>query len=349
MASFSSALAVFILVLFNGCFTLPVDVYDSTQQNTLGLQFTSNTETNENMGFDVSTPFVTSSNNGKQEQIDSVSTPMEESSTYIAQYPVNGKQILEDSFSTPMESSTYPVKSVGNDKREFEDSFSTPMESEDNDKREYNDDLLLSTTGLNLGITDFDRQDVTNNLQGESDRENSPKRETKIESTINDMFLSTSTNVVQKPPTSQSLISPSKGKYTGLLQLDNNNQEEQVPDQQQELEPEAATTRPFNNFKLFRQVQAKSELRSIDQIPSDTGVEQSSTESTPRTAIYDQKPLDSFAPNLSGVMILDDNNTMVVTDIPSLLSTSTKTIEKQEVPLNQGKESLYTEKKEQNN
>jgi len=56
MASFISALALFVLVLSNGCFTLPVDnkqfststsssLHNLTNEQTLGLQLVSNNET----------------------------------------------------------------------------------------------------------------------------------------------------------------------------------------------------------------------------------------------------------------------------------------------------------------
>jgi hypothetical protein len=46
--------------------------------------------------------------------------------------------------------------------------------------------------------------------------------------------------------------------------------------------------------------------------------------------------------------MLDENNTMVVTNLPEKFSTSTIKNLQEEKPLNQGKESLHSEEKESN-
>jgi hypothetical protein len=335
MASFISALALFILVLSNGCFTLPVDneyLFNSTQQNTFVLQFTSQNQTNEHMELDISTPFDSSTSQYE----DSTST-FTESSTFGVPQSDYGKREEDDLFSTSTESTTYITEQPNNDKREyFGDSFSTTdsVEPVDNNKREYDDDdLLLTTPELIAEPTDFDRQ---------GDRENL-KRENQVVTTTNDvlLFTSTSSSVAPQLYTSESSTSTSTGKYTGLLPLETDNHEEH--EHEPEPEPEPKPTKPL---KLKKKIHPIAESVPLDKLPSENVAEQDSKESTPRTAVYDQKVSDSFAPNFNGVMILDDNNTMVVTDTPNLLSISTKLIEKQEIPLNQGKESLHTEKKE---
>jgi len=75
-------------------------------------------------------------------------------------------------------------------------------------------------------------------------------------------------------------------------------------------------------------------------------IEEDPHESSVPIAQFDQEASDKI-PNVPVYnMILDENNTLIVTDLPEKFSTTSMKNLNEEKQLNQGEESLHTEKKE---
>jgi hypothetical protein len=364
MASFISALSLFILVLSNGCFTLPIldeqfptSTYSSmvdgvTTGETFNLRSVNNDlssdmhnqhSTNEFMGFDVST---------------FTNEPM----AFIHQEPFAEKREYDDVSFTTVD----PFAK----KREYNDvSFTTvdPFA----EKREYND-LSFTTVEPTTEIAELGRRSLMNEFENETEYST---HQMKVESTTKHMlqFTSTSSAVTPELYTSSSSFAPefdtssstfapkfytssssfapkfdtsssstststSTKKYIGLLK------------DQDKYEEEYKEERPTKYIKYQRKpskeyetsTTQKSEVYSEEKSPSED-----SKDSLIPTAIFDQQALDQVSiPN--DFLIIDEGNDLLVTGLPNKIFPTTMAYKKEAKPLNQGKKPAYTEEKESN-
>jgi hypothetical protein len=334
MSSFISTLSLFIFILSNGYLTLPINneqffnstfssLNNLTTEQTSTLQFVSDNETtvfpnmnknylsDEHIGFKIST----SMDNLSEEDATQVS------STF-------------DYFFTS--ESTITTEQYFNDKHDYDQSLSSSSEptiqtteQSYSNKHDY-DDLLFTTVEPTTQITELQRRGLTNELESETESE-TDKREIQIELTTNDLlsFTSTSSAVAPELYTSEVSISTSTEKYTGLLTYQNEQEQ------------------PTKYVKTLKKTTQKSKL--IPTTNSNVQSEEDSKEPTAPTAIFDQEPLNKIPHVPNDFLILDENNTLVVTDLPDKLSTSTIQNTEEQKPLNQGKESLHSEEKESDN
>jgi len=312
MASFIPALSFFILVLFNGYFTLPINDEqlssttflllndDVTTENAFNLRLISNDETTELPGLDK-------------------------------------KSFIDEHIGFEM--STATLETFGHAVQKFNE-LSAPefmtltTESSLTDKRDDRDDFLFTTMESSTKGMEFERRSFKTDFENETESESDPnKREMPVEFTTSNMLLFTSTasNVAPKLYTSES--STSTEKYTGLLKYQKENKEE-------EEEPEEPT-------KLTKTIKKVSPIKPIKVEIEDQSTEDLKGPTAP-TAVFDQEALKkiSYVPN--DFLILDENNTLVVTELPEKLSTSTLKNLKEQKPLTQGEESLQPEEKEPN-
>lgn len=314
MASFISTLSLFILVLSQSCFTLPIinqqllsltSNNDLTTEQAFNLRLVADDETDvlpntekisfndEHIGFQIST-----SANGLSEE-----------KTRQEIHTLN-------EFSTS-KSSIYTTEQSSNDKYNNHDYSSFPT--------------IESITQA----VELQQQAFINDLETKND-----KQEPEIELTTIDMILfpstsssvapkfskSSSSSVAPQIFTSQSSTSSSKSteKYPDLLKDDN----EHDHDQEQ-------TTKSIKTQKKF-EIKAKVQL------------EEDSKESTVPTAVFDQEALKKIVNIPNDYLILDENNDIVVTGLPSQMFTSTMKTKNEQKSLNQGKESSQSKEKESN-
>jgi len=377
MASFISALSLLVLVLFNGCFTLPIDdeqfsssTFSSlTNETTFGLQLvtdnatsefsnmTRNYPSDEHMTFEPTTVTEQSDNDKRDYHDDSLLSSSEPTSTtevsdtdkrdyhddllLSSSEPIttteesnnDKRDYHDDLLLSTSEPTTYTTESLDTDKRDHEDyllSFSEStkiIEQSDTDKRDY-EDSLFTTIESSTQVPELERRAFMNDIETETETVND-KREMPVELLTNDTFSSTSipTTVVPLVNTSESSISTSTEKYVGLLK------HEKVDEEEEER-------KPIKPIKKLRKTTPEPEIQSEDE------PEEDHHESTVPTAEFDQEGSDKM-PNVPVYnMILDENNTLIVTDVPEKFSTTTVKNLKEEKLLNQGEESLHTEKKE---
>jgi len=333
MASFISTLSLFIFILSNGYLTLPINneqffnstfssLNNLTTEQTSTLQFVSDNETtvlpnmnknylsDEHIGFEIST------------SMDNLS---EENATQVSS--------TFDYFFTS--ESTITTEQYFNDKHDYDQSLSSSSEptiqtteQSYSNKHDY-DHLLFTTVEPTTQITELERRGLTNELESETESE-TDKREVQVELTTNDLlsFTSTSSAVAPALYTSEVSISTSTEKYTGLLTYENEQEQ------------------PTKYVKTLKKTTQKSKL--IPTINSNVRSEEDSEEPTAPIAVFDQEALNKIPYVPNDFLILDENNTLVVTDLPDKLSTSTIQNTEEQKPLNQGKESLYSEEKESN-
>jgi len=86
--------------------------------------------------------------------------------------------------------------------------------------------------------------------------------------------------------------------------------------------------------KTLKKTTQKSKL--IPTINSNVRSEEDSEEPTAPIAVFDQEALNKIPYVPNDFLILDENNTLVVTDLPDKLSTSTIQNTEEQKPLNQG-------------
>jgi len=273
MASFISALLLFILVLFNGYFTIPV--------------------VDEHMGFEMPPSFYNSS----EEDFDQVLRKFDELS--------------------PTESMIFTTESPFPDKRVHDDLSFTTSESSFYDKQNH-DDLLFTTMEPTTSMVEPERRSFESKID---------EQEMQVEFTTSDMLLFTSTasNITPELYTTQSSTLTSTEKYK-------NHEEEEEPEQ---------TTKLTKTFKVLpKKTNSYSFRRSINR--------RSKRTNSSNSCIWSRsiKKKLSYIPN--DFMVLDENNTFVVTDIPERYSLSVTKDKNEQQPLSQGKESLQLEEKESN-
>jgi hypothetical protein len=335
MSSFISTLSLFIFILSNGYLTLPINneqffnstfssLNNLTTEQTSTLQFVSDNETtvfpninkkhlsDGHIGFEIST------------SMDNLS---EENATQIS-------STFDYFFTTE---STITTEQYFNDKHDYDQSLSSSSEptiqtteQSYSNKHDY-DDLLFTTVEPTTQITGLERRGPTNELESETEAE-TDKREIEIELTTNDLFSFPSTSSAVAPAlyTSEVSISTSTEKYTGLLTYENEQEQ------------------PTKYVKTLKKTTQKSKL--IPTINSNVqSEEEDSKEPTAPIAVFDQEALNKIPYVPNDFLILDENNTLVVTDLPDKLSTSTIQNTEEQKPLNQGKESLHSEEKESDN
>jgi len=394
MASFIPALSIFILVLFNGCFTLPIVVDeqlssstfpslndDLTTEHALNLRLVPDNETSvlpdidkkglidEHMGFEMSTSFynspvekvgralrtfdeltvtesitfTTESSLPDKRDHDDLSFTTIEPTTYTTESSFADKGDHDDFSFTTIEPTTYTSESSFTDKQDHDNVLFTTVEpttytseSSFGDKGDH-DDLSFTTIEPTTPLPELERRSFTSEFENETETESeTDKREMQVEFTTSDMlsFTSTASNVAPALYTSQSSNSTSTEKYTGLLKYQNENQEEEEPEQSTKLTKTVKKVLPTKSSKV------QSEDQSDDQSAEDP------KEPTAPTAVFDQEALKkiSYIPN--DFMVLDENNTLVVTDIPEKHSASTMKNKNEQQPLTQGEESLQPEEKE---
>jgi competence protein ComGF len=369
MASFICALLLFILVLFNGCFTLPID--DEQKIN-----FGSDSETNgvplltrdypldEHIGFTESTTVTAQSNNGKRyhddlllsssepttyetEQSDNdkrvhddlLLTSSSEPTTTIEQSD-NDKRVHDDLLLSSSEPTTYETEQSDNDKHVHDDylltssELTTTIEQSDNDKRVHDDYLLSTTVDSSTPIVEVERRVFKDDLENEIETVDG-KREMPVQLLTNNTLSSTSTPISSTvaPKFSVSVSSTSTltstEKYIGLLKNENVTEEEE----------------PIKPLKKIRR-RPHLKLTPTTPVIQSKETEEDPHESSVPIAQFDQEASDKI-PNVPVYnMILDENNTLVVTELPEKLSTTAMKNLNEEKQLNQGEESLHTEKKE---
>jgi hypothetical protein len=331
MSSFISTLSLFIFILSNGYLTLPINneqFFNSTSsslnnltiEQTSTLQFVSDNETtvfpnmNKNYLSDEHIGFEisTSMDNLSEENVTQVS------STF-------------DYFFTS--ESTITTEQYFNDKHDYDQSLSSSSEPtiQTTEQSYSNKHQLFTTVEPTTQITELERRGLTNELESETEAE-TDKREIEIELTTNDLFSFPSTSSAVAPAlyTSEVSISTSTEKYTGLLTYENEQEQ------------------PTKYVKTLKKTTQKSKL--IPTINSNVqSEEEDSKEPTAPIAVFDQEALNKIPYVPNDFLILDENNTLVVTDLPDKLSTSTIQNTEEQKPLNQGKESLHSEEKESNN
>lgn len=302
MASFISALSLFILILSHGCFTLPI-INQQLSSSTSNNDLTTEQALNLRLVADDETDVLpdTEKKNFNDEHI--------------------GFQISTSANGLSEEKTTQEIHTLN----QFSTSKSTIYTNEQS-SNDNHDHLSFPTVEPIIQIVELQQQPFINDLETKND-----KQETEIELTTSDLILfpSTSSSVVPKLSksssssvapqifTSQSSTSSSKSteKYSDLLKDDN----EHDHDQEQ-------TTKTIKT-------KTKSEIQPKVQL------EENSKESTVPTAVFDQEALKKIVNIPNDYLILDENNDIVVTGLPSRISTSTMKNKNEQKSLNQGKES----------
>jgi len=371
MASFIASLSLFVLILSNGCFTLPiVDEqlwtstflplnHDLTTDSVFNLRFVPENETNvlpdleikrssdEHMGFEAST-----------------SLP----GLWEANVVRASRTFDELSTSQPW---TF---------------------TNERSRTDVHQDLLFPTVEPTTQVDNFERRSLNSEFENGTETGND-KQQMQVELTTNVMpsFVSTSSVVVPQVYVLKSSTSTSTEKYTGLLKDENEHvqEEEQVqpkkfiktvrkpastPAPEEELEqstkPMKTLRKPVTTpapedehehvheeepeqstkpMKTLRKPVPKPEVKPSRKITTQSEVEsdEDSKESGARTAVFDQEALNKVSNVPNDFMVLDENNDFSVT-VQSVdkISTSTMKNIKEKKPLNQGEESSHSEEKE---
>jgi len=362
MASFIAALSLFILVIFNGCFTLPIanEQPSSSTISSLNDDLTTGKAVNlrsvlddeisvlpdidkkdskdEHMGFEVST---------------SVDDLSKEKDARVLR-TVNELSTSEPIASTNGQSS--------------------------NNKR-HHDDLSFTTVEPITHVAQLKQRGFSNEVDNENDINNN-KQETEVELTTNDMLLFTSTSSAAAPElyTSESstLISTSTEKHIALPkhepepepelepkpkpeleskpkpelepkpkpELGSKPKPKLGPKPEPELEPEHEEKPEQEQTTTSTKIQRKATPKSKVQLEDKS--EEDSKEPTVPTTVFIHETSDKILNIPNGFLILEENIDIVVTGLPNNNSTSTIDNKKEEKPLNQGKESLHTEEKKPN-
>jgi hypothetical protein len=336
MASFISALSLFILVLSNGCFTLPI----------LEEQFPTSTYSSMVDGVTTAETFNLRSINNDQTSV---------SSDTHNQHSTNEYMGFDVSTFIPEPMAFIPQEPFAK-KREYDDVSFTTVESFA-EKREYND-VSFTTVEPTTEIAELGRRSFINEFENET--ENSTYQ-MKVESTTKDMLQFTSTSSAVTPEfytsssssfapefyTSSSSFAPkfdtsssstSTKKYIGLLKDQNKYEEEYT--EERPTKYIKYQRRPSQEYETS--TTRKSEVYSEEKSPSED-----SKDSLIPTAIFDQQALDQVSiPN--DFLIFDEGNDLLVTGLPNKIFPTTMAYKKEAKPLNQGKKPAYTEEKESN-
>jgi len=350
MASFIAALSLFILVIFNGCFTLPIanEQISSSTISSLNDDLTTGKAINlrsvlddeirvlpdidkkdskdEHMGFEVST---------------SVDDLSKEKDARVL------RKVNELSTSEPI----------------------TSTNGQSSNNKRHHDDLSFTTVEPITHVAQLKQRGFSNEVDNENDINNN-KQETEVELTTNDMLLFTSTSSAVAPElyTSESstLISTSTEKHIALpkhepepepelepkpkLELEPKPKPElgpkPKPKPEPELEPEHEEKSEQEQTTTYAKIQRKATPKSKVQLEDKS--EEDSKESAVPTTVFIHETSDKILNIPNGFLILEENIDIVVTGLPNNISTSTIENKKEEKPLNQGKESLHTEEKKPN-
>jgi len=196
------------------------------------------------------------------------------------------------------------------------DEFSTsePLTTEHSltDKPDH-DDLLFTTVEPTTQVNEHERRSLTTKLEEETESE-TDKREIQVELTTIDIpsFTSTSSAVAPQFYTSES--STSTEKYTGRIK-----DEEEQPKQYTEMQRRPTVKSQEISTK-------KSKVQSEEDL----------NESIVPTTVFHQEALSKISNVSNDFMILDENNDVVVTDLPDKLSTTTIKKNDNQNQLNQG-------------
>jgi len=332
MVPFISALSLFVLILSNGCFTLPiVDEQfssstfsslndDLTTEQALSLRLVSDDETSvlpdmdkkylsdEHMGFQMST---------------SVNSLLEENASRASR--------MFDEFSTS-EPMTFTTEQSSTDKNE-------------------QDDLLFTTIEPITQVNEFERRSFNNEFLNETEVENKQQK-IQVDFTTSDtlsftstsssvapeLYTSTWSSVAPKLYTSELSTSTSTQKYIGLLKDEDENENEQVQTTKYMRYQRKQTPKSRVLSAKKSNIQLKDKLEEED-----------STETTVPTAFFDQEALNKIANVPNDFMVLDESNDIVVTGLPSNFSTTIMNTTNEAILLNQGEEPSHSEEKESDN
>jgi len=388
MASFISSLLLVILILANGCFTLPVGDEQSssstwsslnddlTTEKVFNLSLVSDDEkttipniepkqpVDEHAEFEIST----STDNLLAEKAFQASRTYDQFSTSepftsTIQDSLTDKRVHDDLLLTTVESITETVEHA---LRSLNSDSENEMEPEAG-KGQYDHSLSNKHEPKSQG-GEFESQNRETNSE-----ERHSKRDKQVELTTSFMpsFTSTSSAIAPELYTSESSTSTwtssstSTKKYIGLL-TDEEQRVGEEEQQQQSKKPIRTQMRRKPQQKLT--TTRKSKLESEDQSGEDFN-ESPSKFTTPRKskfqsedqpeedskepfipiAVFQQDTLKTIANVPNDFLILEENDGIIVTDFPSKLSQVTTESPTQPKPLNQGKKSTQPEEKKSDN
>jgi hypothetical protein len=323
MASSRSSLSLFVLILFNGCFSWPI----FNQENL--------TSTSSPFNNQLTTEITFSLRSNSDHETSSLSDILHEHmpmnmSDYNSSHQQTEQQLrtVNEVFTsspitvTEIQSTTLTTEHSHNDNHHHHHHHQHRQHHhQHNDDHDHDDNQSLSWTTFHSTTDGVPVQERSFDDKFEHVSEvHHEGQVVSTESTTENMLSSTSTE-----------------NYVNHLNNDNEHEHHHVREQEQDQEQ---SIKPIKSKK----VTSKSKFSSFDQ-----HFDESSTDTTVPTAVLDQEALKKLAYVPDHILILDENNTLVVTDMPNKWKTSTILSIDEAKPLNQGKESLHIEKEESHN
>jgi len=386
MASFISSLLLVILILANGCFTLPVGDEQSssstfsslnddlTTEKVFNLSLVSDVEqttvpniepkqpVDEHAQFEIST----STDNLLAEKAFQASTTYDQFSTSepftsTIQDSFTDKSVQDELLLTTVESITetveHALRSLNND---------SENEVEPQAGKGQYDHSLSNKHQPNVQGGQFESQNRENNSEK---RHSKRAKQVELTTSFTPSFTSTSSAIAPELYTSESSTSTpsstSTKKYIGLLtdEEQNGGEEEQ---QQQLRKPIRTQMRKKPQQKLttarkskvepeaqpeedFNESPSKLPTPKNSKLQSEDQPQEDSKEPFIPIAVYQQDTLKNVVNVPNDFMILEENDGIIVTDFPSKLSQVTTENPSQPKPLNQGKKSTQPEEKKSDN
>jgi len=317
------------LVLFNGCFTLPVINEQLPSSTFSSLYHYSTTGKTVNLRL-VSDDEETAAQ--ELRTLNQLSTSEPITSTYGQSF--NHKRDHDDLSFTTVE----PITQVTKLKQR-----SLIREDEDEDKTETKDDKRDEYK---------DETETKNDKRDEDEDETETKddkREMKVELTTSDMLLFTSTSSAVAPEfyTSESSTSTSTEKYASPPENENEHEHRSVfvNDPVPSVAVAPATVVPVEPAAVVPV--APAPVVPLVSAPETERVQIHKSEHHYESESEQTKDIDDIQ-RKSISELTSTGNSKIVTGLPDNMSTSTMEYKKEQKPLNQGKESLHTEEKKPN-
>lgn len=372
MASFLSTFSIFLLVLFNGFFAIPIDEQYSSISP---FEHSYNTESAFNTrAFPVieTSPLV----DVEHQHMDyNISIPVYNSTEEQNLQSMRGLQEILNSSSLAFIQEQLATTDAYNSNEFVSSTFESTTDFHQHSER-YQDEQFSSTieptteslTHVLRGINmDFDNDTETEQLSTSErstveveiapkhavkpKRKSEGKPEPKPKSGVEHEH-----EVEPKPEPEAEPEQPVKPKAKSGAARAVKSKPQSIPkakskvdseseQHEDEPHPEHAEEKPMKGMESEDEVTPKR--RPITPAYDETQTENSKEGSFP-IAMFDQDALKNVSYPLNNVLVLDENNNLNVTDIPRRFSTSTMS-NSEEAKLNQGEEPVHTEEKESNN
>jgi len=332
MASFICTLSLFLLVLANGYFTLPI--HDEFLQTSTNLPFDIDVTSEhphlprELLMNEATTQFL---NTEVKETTDALmGMHMTTSTDDLAESASRESRIWKEM--TTFTPSMHPTEEAKADKLGLNNWSMTTIESTTEDEKVHQRDAQPDKETEETTEVEHENDETTENdttMSGQ-DQPKNDKREILLDVTTNTLRLTSASSVVDSELTTEQSSSLTKPKkFKGLLK--------DTKDQEQEKEDEEK--KPIESDKTFKKEKEDDTVQPTED----------SKNTNAPTAQFDKDGMKNVSNYPKEYMDLDENTALTVTLSGSTDSTTTMKYKKGKKPLDQGKESKPVKEEESNN